>query len=167
MSGSHIDLIIAAMSAVSLVIVLLCSIITIHYHITSTHLKITWLGIPVRWLRLDDIKYVSTKRCFWAERWYNTLFVSNRLLVIHRRKGLYKAFIITPKNPFVFKAELYQARKAVVPAMSRSTSLSQDDTVQLFHKLGGSHTPPPEAQKEPITNGTGDAAGSTADSGKL
>jgi len=34
---------------------------------------------------------------------------SHRILVIRRRRGWLKDFIITPKNRYVFKAELEQA----------------------------------------------------------
>jgi hypothetical protein len=89
----------------------LLSITTIKYHVTAKHLKVTWLGVPVRHIRLDDIRHITTKPVFWAERWYNTFVVKNRMLVIRRRSGLCKNFIITPKSPFVFRAELERQRK--------------------------------------------------------
>jgi hypothetical protein len=158
MSGSKLDLIIAFTGAFLIVAVLIASMRAIRYHITATHLRITWLGIPVRWLRLDEIKYVSSKGSLWAERWYNTFSVRRHLLVVHRRKGLHKTVMITPKNPFVFKTELYQARKIAMPPLSKSTSLSQNDTAHLFDKPAGSHVPEAKAAKGPPPN-AGAAAG--------
>jgi hypothetical protein len=81
----------------------------IRYEITSTHLEIRWLFATLRRFRLDDIKHVSTKGSLWAEKWYNTWRVRNRRLTLHRRTGLFKLVAISPKNPFVFKAELNRA----------------------------------------------------------
>jgi hypothetical protein len=92
----------------------LWSITTIRYHITPRSLKVTYLGLPVRWIRLANIKSVTTKRIFWAERWYNTLSVGNRFLVIRRGRGLFKHLIISPKNPMVFRADLIRARDEIL-----------------------------------------------------
>jgi hypothetical protein len=90
------------------------SVTTIRYHITGTHLKVTWLGLPVRWIPLGNIKHVGTRPEFWSERWPNVLFDTGRTLVIHRYDGWFKSFLITPKYPFQFKASLEQARESVV-----------------------------------------------------
>src|SRR3954465_9645482 len=84
----------------------------IRYRITPTHLEVNWLIFTLRRFRLQDIKYVSTKRSFWAEKWYNTWRVQNRRLTLHRRSGLFRVAAISPKNPFVFKAELDRAIEA-------------------------------------------------------
>ena len=81
----------------------------IRYEITPTHLEVRWLFATLRRFRLDDIKHVSTKGSLWAEKWYNTWRVRNRRLTLHRRTGLFKLVAISPKNPFVFKAELDRA----------------------------------------------------------
>ena len=90
---------------------LLWSATTIRYRIGPRHLKISWLGLPVRRIRLDDIKHISRKRSLWSERWHSTLHPRNRLLVIIRRRGLVKQVSITPKSPYVFKADLERACK--------------------------------------------------------
>src|SRR5438477_9031391 len=88
------------------------SIFTIRYRITRRYLKIVWLWlIPIRLIRLSNIKYVSPKPVFWAEKWYNTFNVRNRWMVITKRRGLFKEVVISPRNPFVFKAELDRACK--------------------------------------------------------
>jgi hypothetical protein len=95
-------------------VLLVCSIVTIRYKITPRYLKILWLWfIPIRLIRLSHIRYVSPKPVFWAEKWYNTFQVANRWLVITRRRGLFKELVISPRSPFVFKAELERACQKV------------------------------------------------------
>jgi hypothetical protein len=91
------------------------SIKLINYKVTTRHLVVTWCGIPVRRIRLDDIKFISTRPGKWAEKWYNTARTRNRLLVMHRRSGWLKDFAISPRSPYVFKAELDRARRALFP----------------------------------------------------
>ena len=86
----------------------------IRYRVTARHLQILIFGIPVRWLRLDNIKYVGTARVYIAEKWPNGWFPSHqRRLVIRKRRGLIKNFIITPRNRYVVKAEIDRAREAL------------------------------------------------------
>ena len=86
----------------------------VRYRITVRHLQILIFGIPVRRLRLDNIKYVGTARVYIAEKWPNGWFPSHhRLLVIRKRRGLIKNFIITPRNRYVVKAEIDRAREAL------------------------------------------------------
>jgi hypothetical protein len=94
---------------------MMASVKLLNYRVTARHLKVTWCGIPVRRIRLDDIKYISTKPGKWTEKWYNTSRPRNRLLVMHRRSGWFKDFAISPRSPYVFKAELDRARRALLP----------------------------------------------------
>src|SRR4051812_28627101 len=108
-----------------ILIVLGASGAAIRYRITPTHLEINWLLFTLRRFRLGDIKYVSTKRCLWAEKWYNTWRVRNRRITLHRRSGLFRVVAISPKNPFVFKAELDRAiEEANGGAAQRPTDLA-------------------------------------------
>lgn len=92
-------------------LLLVSSILTIRYRVTARFLKITWLWvIPVRLIRLSNIRYLTPKRVFWAERWYGTFNVRARWLVVVKRHGLFKYVVITPRNPFVFKAEIERAQ---------------------------------------------------------
>jgi len=116
-----VELAVILASALVLVVLLMWSATSINYHVTPTHLKITWLGLPVRRIRLDDIKFISTRPSRWAEKWYNTLVPGNRLLAIHRRTGLWKTLLITPEKAFVFRYELQRAQKemtAELPAVA-------------------------------------------------
>src|SRR5881394_1712272 len=81
----------------------------LRYVLTERHLKVTLFGLSLRRIRLADIETVSKRQAHWAEKWYNTLKPAHRILVIRRRRGWFKDFIITPKNRYVFKAQLEQA----------------------------------------------------------
>jgi len=119
-----VELAVILASALVVMVLLMWSFASISYHITPTHLKITWLTLPVRRIRLDDIKYVSTKPSWWAEKWYNMLVPGKRLLAIHRRSGFCKTLIITPEKVYVFRNELLRARAeltAVAPLVPAQT----------------------------------------------
>ncbi len=81
----------------------------LRYAITTRHLKVKLFGLCVRRIKIADIEYVSKRQTTWAEKWYNTLHPSHRVLVIHRRRGWFKDFVITPRNRYVCKAELERA----------------------------------------------------------
>jgi len=81
----------------------------LQYVITQHHLKVVLFGLCIRRIRISDIDYVSKRQAKWAEKWYNTLHPTHRILVIHRRRGWLKDFVITPRNRYVCKAELERA----------------------------------------------------------
>jgi len=83
----------------------------IRYRISSNYLEVTLFGIRVRRLLLADIRYISKHRSGWGEFWWNTLWPAKRMLVIRRRTGFCKNFVITPKNRYIFKAELKRAMR--------------------------------------------------------
>lgn len=101
--------------------VLVTFITQLRYSITHQHLKVTLFGLCLRRVRLSDIASVSKRLAHWAERWQNTLKPAHRMLVIHRRRGFFKDFVITPANRYIFKNEL---EKAVAKARSDGKSRS-------------------------------------------
>jgi hypothetical protein len=120
MNGSHLQIFLTLAVVLASAGLLLWSAVTIRYHITTGHLKITWLGVPVRRFRLDDIKRIGTRPVIWAERWPSTLRQNGRLIVIRRRSGWLRSVVITPKYPFEFRNELEQAirSRGLAPAVS-------------------------------------------------
>ena len=93
------------------------SLVTIRYRITPRLLVITWLGVPVRWVRLQNIRRIKIHPVVWAERWYNRLTPGSRFLLIERYSGVFcRHLAITPKNHLVFKADLERARERVLRA---------------------------------------------------
>jgi uncharacterized protein (UPF0248 family) len=81
-------------------------VLRLRYVITDRHLKVTLFGVSLRRIKLSDVECVSKRRSGLAEKWHNTLSPSHRVLVIRRRRGWFKDFVITPKNRYVFKTEL-------------------------------------------------------------
>ena len=79
------------------------------YEISRECLRVTWLGIRVRQLRLKDIDSVSKRRKFASENWSNTWRPRHRILVIRKRSGLRKDFVITPSYRYQFRNQLESA----------------------------------------------------------
>ncbi|MBT5704806.1 MAG: hypothetical protein HOI66_00705 [Verrucomicrobia bacterium] len=79
------------------------------YEITKEFLRVTWLGIGVRQLRLKDIDSISKRRKFTSENWSNTWRPRHRILVIRKRSGLRKDFVITPTYRYQFRNQLESA----------------------------------------------------------
>ena len=112
MNGFELNLLLAVLGILVTVGSLLLSALTFRYRVTPTHLQIFWLGLPVRRLRLEDIKRIGTRPVLWAERWPNS-WDRGRVLVIRRHTGWFRNFLITPNFPFEFLNTLEQARKAL------------------------------------------------------
>lgn len=88
----------------------------IYYRIGSRHLKIMLWGIPVRKYSLTSIIHVTKRRPKGlAAHWYNTIKPSHRLLTIERSRGLIKFICITPRNRYVFMADLKNAARRLNP----------------------------------------------------
>ena len=114
---------IAIYSAIGLwvAVLLFVSVVTIRYRITARHLVISWLGLPVRWLRLKKIKQITVQRRFWVERWFNSLTPANRYLLLEKNFGLvFRHLAITPRNHLIFKAELEAARQRLLASTTAS-----------------------------------------------
>jgi len=94
----------------------------LRYVITQRHLKVTLFGLCIRRIKISDIDYVSKRQANWAEKWHNTMQPTHRILVIHRRRGWLKDFVITPKNRYVCKAELERALGNLPPAETNAMS---------------------------------------------
>ena len=79
----------------------------IYYRITHTHLEVRLFGVCLRRIELTDIKRITKNPQGAGEQWVNTIFnFHKRRLVILRRSGIFKNFIISPKHRYAFKAEL-------------------------------------------------------------
>lgn len=113
---------IAIYSAIGLwvLVLLFLSVVTVRYRITDHWLVIFWLGMPVRWLRLKNIKQITVQRRFWVERWFNSLRPGNRYLLIEKNFGLiFRHLAITPRNHLIFKAELAAARDRLLASRTK------------------------------------------------
>lgn len=97
------------------VAILVLLVKSVSYRIGSKHLLLTVAGIPIRWVRLDNIRNIHTRRTRLAEKWHNKFFSKNdRILVIVKRRGLIKNIEMTPEQRYVFKAELDRAIRVVM-----------------------------------------------------
>jgi len=99
----------------------------LRYRITERHLKVTLFGVCLRRIHLSDIERVTKRPVNRAEKWHNTLRPAHRVLVIRRRHGWFRDFVITPKNRYVFKSELEQAMTNLPASIDRRTSDSKLD----------------------------------------
>jgi len=110
MNGFEIKILLAGIGVFATAGLLILSALTFRYRVTATHLLVTWLAIPIRRIRLEDIKRVGTRPIVWAERWPNS-WDRGRVLVIRRHTGWFRNFVITPAFPFEFLNTLEKARK--------------------------------------------------------
>jgi hypothetical protein len=93
---------------------ILWCITRIRYVIDDRHLRVLLFGIMARRIALSDIEKVDTCAPFWNEHWCNTLWPVGRVVRIRRKSGIFRNFIITPKDRDTFIREL----KARVPNLS-------------------------------------------------
>ena len=87
----------------------------IRYRLTTRNLVITFLGIPVRWVSLKNIRYISDYVKEVSEPWPNTFNSNGRQLFILKQRGLFRCLMITPPKRFVFKAEIERAIRKLNP----------------------------------------------------
>ena len=130
MNGFLIQILLLTLGIFAAAGLLLWSAATIRYRVTERYLRISWLGLPVRWVRLENIKRVSNRPVFWAERWPSALFDSRRMLVVRRRRGLFRNLVITPQYPFEFKAALERASQARLGSAKDSTPPHSNPTAK-------------------------------------
>jgi hypothetical protein len=107
-----------AVALIALILAYLVIIPLIRYRITSRWLLITLLGVPLRWVSLKNIRFITDHCKEAAEHWPNTHNPKTRTLVLRKRHGLFRNLVITPYKRFVFKAELEKAIRALDPKAS-------------------------------------------------
>lgn len=81
------------------------------YQITKEHVVVTWLGVSIRKIRLRDIETISKRRKHSGENWANTWRPRHRILVLRRRSGWRRDFVITPAYRYEFRNQLEAAMK--------------------------------------------------------
>ena len=121
---------------------------TIQYRIGSKHLKITCLNVPLRKIDLTDIKRVSKRKpSGLAEYWYSTTSPKHRVLTIQRHTGLRKYIVISPRNRYIFMADLKNAVQRVKPEANLDNFLDQPPENATYPPSAatGSESVPPAA----------------------
>jgi len=104
-----------AAALVALILAYLAVVPLIRYRITSRWLLITLLGMPIRWVSLKNIRFITDHCKEAAEHWPNTHNPKTRTLILRKRRGILRNLVITPQKRFVFKAELEKAIRALDP----------------------------------------------------
>ena len=78
------------------------------FTVDDAWVRVRVYGLTVRKVALADIEYAKSGGVFWNEHWTNTLN-PRRMVMLRRRTGMVKNFVISPPDAAVFLAEL-QAR---------------------------------------------------------
>lgn len=87
----------------------------LRYRVSERHLEVRLFGVPLRRLALKEMISVTKRGEGWSESWPNCFQPQHRRLIIRRSRGLFKSFLITPQNRYIFKTELERAIKKVNP----------------------------------------------------
>lgn len=75
------------------------------FTVDATHVRVRVYGWTVRKVALPDIEYAAHDWKLWNEHWTNTIN-PKRMVLLRRRTGLIKNFIISPRDTAQFLAEL-------------------------------------------------------------
>jgi len=102
----------------AIILALLLIVPTIRYRVTKKNLVITALGIPVRWVSLTNIRYLTDHSKTVSEPWPNCYTTLGRALYVRKRRGLFRTLMISLDKRFVFKAEIEKAISELNPDAS-------------------------------------------------
>ena len=80
------------------VLLIMYLVMQIRYTIDDEYVRVIWIGRTVRKISLHDIEDVDTHCPLWNEHWCNTFFPSGRLVRIRRKSGLFRNFVISPRD---------------------------------------------------------------------
>jgi hypothetical protein len=75
------------------------------YTVDGAYLRVRFYGYSARKVALNDIEWAAQDWVFWNEHWTNTMN-PERLVLLRRRTGLFKNFLISPPSPPEFLREL-------------------------------------------------------------
>ena len=101
------------------------------YQISRDVLRVRLGKLVLRRIYFDDIDRVSKPhselRWSQTENWRNTFDDSRRLLIVHRRSGLFRRFVITPKHRYEFRRQLHAAIAAKTGTAPASDEGDRDE----------------------------------------
>lgn len=75
------------------------------FTVDAVHVRVRVFGWTVRKVALADIEYAANDWSYWNEHYNNTLN-PQRMVLLRRRTGLFKDFLITPPVAQTFLNEL-------------------------------------------------------------
>lgn len=79
---------------------------SIRYRLSRHEVEVLLFGIRIRRVMLNDIRDVLDGGTLLAEHWPNTLFSGDRALTLERRSGLFRRFVITPRDREHFRKQI-------------------------------------------------------------
>ncbi len=97
----------------------------LRYRLTDRYFQVVFLGLPIRWVRLENIEKVTTHHVRWAEHWWNVWRPFRRRLMICKRKGLFKNLVITPAFRYELRKEIEEAVQRVQAAKASPAEPAQ------------------------------------------
>lgn len=82
------------------------------FAVDARHVRVRFHGWTVRKVALEDLAYAEREwpvaAMLFNEHWTNVL-TSRRIILLRRRTGLFRNFLISPPDPAAFLAELQAA----------------------------------------------------------
>jgi hypothetical protein len=125
---------------VVVIALLIWCMLQMHYRIGSKYLKIVLFGLTIRRIRLDQIGYISKRTPKGiAEYWHNCFKSNHRVLTIERTRGLRKYVSITPRNRYIFLADLKSAIRRVNPQADWADTIGLEDAPGAIDTTGESY----------------------------
>lgn len=102
----------------------------LRYVVGQNSLRVVLGGMTLRRVDFSDIRRIRTphESPDWSEseNWKNTFQGTHRLLVIQRRTGRFRKFVVTPKRRYEFRAQL---RAAMAKANGEAPETDGDDEI--------------------------------------
>ena len=75
------------------------------FTVDEAHVRVCFYGCSARKIALSDIEWAAQDWCFWNEHWTNTVD-PKKMVLLRRRTGWFKNFLISPPSPPDFLKEL-------------------------------------------------------------
>lgn len=75
------------------------------FTVDEAYVRVRFYGVSARKIALNDIEFAAQDWVFWNEHWTNTVN-PKRMVLLRRRTGWFKNFLISPPAPQDFLKEL-------------------------------------------------------------
>lgn len=75
------------------------------FTVDEAYVRVRFYGVSARKIAVADIEWAAQDWVFWNEHWTNTVN-PKRMVLLRRRTGWFKNFLISPPSPQDFLKEL-------------------------------------------------------------
>lgn len=75
------------------------------FTVDEAYVRVRFYGVSARKVAVADIEWAAQDWVFWNEHWTNTMN-PKRMVLLRRRTGWFKNFLISPPSPQDFLKEL-------------------------------------------------------------